>query len=736
MPLRFYDNNDWRTPSEIRVRDNDNWNNVEIGYVYDLGTWKVVFPDPITPTYTLTGYNWTRDPGQPAEIDVELTTQNTDTVIIYLYNSSTPTGTPVQTAVLNPFTQVGNDTLWKHTFFVTAQGTYSTKVELTSITETTISFNPGPLTIVYPTVSVLTAGTNDNTDFFVTWTSTNQGSVRISVQRLSDGFSQGGALISSSTARSYSGLLDTPLLANTQYIIYVTVDDPNFDGSEEASRVFTSVNNPPAVVDITSVIPTCGNVTVNWTNSNVSSGTITLLQAYAIEQGMFYYEVVPTPPGGVYNFTPPTNSYTFPGLMPRDPSSATQGYYRIEAVGVNSAGQTGVLETVDFETLQASISNVPTFTATSSFYGNDATLTWTHATPNCTTRSGYTIQYKLASSSTWSLVSNTIGANTTSYNMSTAGITLTPNTAYNFRIFARSPVGNSGYTFADLTTSNNPYQLLVYTSPLNANTFSSVSVIAQLQNINGVNVSNSGVSVSFSATSGRGSFSSTSATTNSNGLAEVTYTTNSTTGNITFTGTSSGLQSDTYIMSVSLSPGRIPLLSRTNNIYGYDVSHSNYDSSWTYSSTVDSPGFIWSGSVSSTAFGVYIPTRNNTLPSASQDANYVYCTTGSWSPAPSVSTTVTSSRAGYNDGSGSVTGSPTNVYTVVYQYDWYYYDANNVEQYWGAGDAANNGRRAKGTIYNNSIKGRLLYCRVTASRNHSGTITGGNSANSNKITGS
>ena len=705
MPFRLQTSSDpnnpnWKNPAAISIYDNG-WKTTKVCYVYDMG-WKVVYPDPIIPSYTSLTYGWTRDPPEPAEIDIGFRTTNVVDAVVYLYNSSTPSGTPIQTAVLTPFTVVGDTTIWDHIFFVSNQGTYSTRVVLTSITENTTTFDPGPLVISYPTVSVTSAGTTDNNDFFVTWSATNQGTARVTIEKTSDSSYVDSFLITNGNQRSFStntsGSLMNPFLANTQYTVYVWVTDPLYEGSEIGSRNFTSVNNPPAVVDITSTSSTCNSITVNWTNSNVSSGTIVLSRVIGIEQGMFIYDSYLT-----YNFTPPTTSYTFTGLLPRLLSSATQGYYRIESRGVNILGQQGISDFVDTETLFPSVNPPTDFTATSGFYGNTATLSWTAAVGNCTSVTGYNVQYKLSSSGTWLTLVNGITATSVDTGLY---VTLTPGTSYDFRVRANGSGGIvSGYATTTITT-NNTIWLVSLTPPTDTiiTTFSSLVLTAQLKNIAGNNIPQSGVTINWSLATLQGtSLAQSSTTTNSSGQATNTLNTGAFNGraNVLAQGPSGTGVGESSII-VTLTNALNPSLSSTRTNFGYDVTHSNYNSSWSYSGIVDNGGFNFDGVWGDGFYTIVIPPLNTAVPVASRNALVsVTCTSGTWTAQPSAKTRVTSTRPGYFAGIGEVTNSPTG--TLSFSYTWYYGNG----EFLGTGQTRN---------ITSAMRGRNVYCIVIATR--------------------
>lgn len=714
MPTRIYAPNknnpstsNWQTPSSISIY-NDGWKTVKVAYNYDMGIWRVVYPDPIIPLVTIINAGrWVKLASNSYYVEMVVNTYPEVEMTGYLYSGSVASGTPIQTSSFT-YSQIIEGYDYYVRFYVSSPGTYTIKAVAKSITENEVAVTSNPINVYDYSVSITSYNITINS-YSVSWTSSGQEDYFIGIQKVGDSTIQVlEGWTTNSTKRSASGTISPTLLGNTQYNLLVgvkrSVDIPNAAVYSQVLVTTPSAANP--IVSNLSYSSTCSSITLNWINNeSVASGVITLERVIAMEQSMFIYGA-----GVNYSFTSPTNSYTFTNLTPLGQFNVYDGYYRMSILPKNSIGNNGEVKTIDGTTQPISAPAPPSnFTAISSEYGSRVDLYWTAPpTGSCiTANEGYSIQYKLSSSNEWITLSNTIANTSTTYSTTAGGVTTTANTAYDFRIWTRSSPTNSTYAYASVTTNNTPYSVYVYTLPLATTTFSTVTVYAQLRNISNANVALSGRTVTFSATAGRGTFSATTANTNANGLASVTYTTNATTGNIDFFGQSAGVPvTGSYSLSVSLSPGLTPSLSVARTNFGYDITHSNYNSSYSYSGSVGGGGFLSGGNWNTNFYTIIIPPINTAEPSASYTSTQVTCTSGSWNANPSSTTTVTSSRTGYTDASASVTNSPTGSITT-YDYVWYFDDGT----VWGSGQTRNIGAL---------VKGRKIRCLVTVTR------TGGN----------
>lgn len=697
MPLRVYDNNAWQSPTSIRIYNDSEWKTASVGYVYDMGMWRVVFPDPIIPVVNvIDNGSW----AQVNTVDVFyvqmiLNTSELESMVGELYSGTSATGTPLQTQTFN-YEYILEGYEYYIRFYVSSPGTYTIKATATSITQNSVSVVSQPISPILLSVNITSASLTRDL-YSVSWNSVGQEEYFVGVAQV------GGPITilqqgSSTTLRSASGGISPRLLGNTQYDLYVGIRrSGEFMYTQTSIRLTTPAGSTPAITNF-SATSTCNSIFATWTNnSDVDNGVISISQAVAFEQGM---PIFGTPQN--FNFVAPQNSRTFLNLTPLGHlNSPTAGIYQLSIYGRSIDNTETEIQYLNINTLPASVTTPTNFTATSNFYGNGATLSWSASTGNCSSVTGYNVQYKLSSSGTWLTLVNGItatSADTTLY------VTLTANTSYDFRVRANGSNGIvSEYATTTITTNNNPHNIFLYTLPLSTTTFTAVSVIAQLRNISNQNVTNSGIAVNFSASpSGRGTFSSTSATTGTNGQATVTFTPNATTGDITLSATSSGLVSGSWNLGVALSPGLTPSLSTARTNFGYDVTHSNYNSLYSYSGTVTNGGFNFDSVWNDGFYTIVIPPINTAFPVASRNALVsVTCTSGTWTAQPSATTTVTSSRTGYADASASVSNTPTG--TLSFSYTWYF----------GNGGLAGSGQTLAITP---AMRGRNMYCIVIATR--------------------
>lgn len=125
----------------------------------------------------------------------------------------------------------------------------------------------------------------------------------------------------------------------------------------------------------------------------------------------------------------------------------------------------------------------------------------------------------------------------------------------------------------------------------------------------------------------------------------------------------------------NLLPALNPSLSATRTAAGYTVTHSNYNSSWSYSGSISPTGYgTLSGSYASSSFNINIPpyyTGTRPTISANTSTRYLSCSWGStWYATPLVTTTVSSSRTGYQPGLGNVQSYPNRTYSFDYMFQY------------------------------------------------------------------
>lgn len=713
MPLRFYDNNDWRTPTNVRIYDGS-WNDVKVIYTYDLGVWKVVYPDPIIPDISVYSWGGSRNQANPALFDLSATfkTLNDDgtTLFAELFSGSSAVGTPIATQTVTPNNVSGPDNYFTATFTSSlySSGTYCMRGTVKSITENSSSVTTVPLTVIYPTVSIQSYSVPNSTTFSVSWTSTNQNAWLVTIEDTSGNVVFASAtdgpvnspVYTIGTQTSYSGTISPPLLASTNYILKVSVESTNYK-SDTASASFTSPAAQTSGITSYSTTETCSTIKVDWTtNSFTQSGVVSL------------YLLVGEALGGSeefissFSFTT-QRTHTFTSLQLNSP-------YKIYISNVNYQGQSGPTQEIYTGTLAPSVTTPTNFTATSNFYGNGATLSWSASTGNCTSVTGYNVQYKLSSSGTWLTLVNGItatSANTTLYT------TLTANTSYDFRVQATSnSAGSSTYATTTITTNNNPYYVALFSEPT-ATTFDSITMTAYLTNISGATVPQSGTTINFSvAESGRGSFSATSGTTNSSGWVSVTFDTNSISGPLNFTASSSGLVSGTDFTLVSLRTGQSVTLAGSGTNKGVSFTNNVYSALYSYT---NAPGYPTVGSLESgdsynnSQFDILTSRTRDARPTVSKSGTTATTTNTTYLANPLVSMSIRSSRPGYTtvDGPESSITASVNVSTRTYQ--WQQSLDNGAT--WSSSFNANFSNTTSQTMsWTSGINSRLIRCQVTS----------------------
>ena len=271
--------------------------------------------------------------------------------------------------------------------------------------------------------------------------------------------------------------------------------------------------------------------------------------------------------------------------------------------------------------------------------------------------------------------------------------------SYYFKVRARNSYGPG----ASSSISSAGVKIFIdsITVPVNSttlNTFSSTGTSARLRN-GSVTVAANNAPVSFSII-GPGSFSDTSIVTSASGTAmngatsQITFyssktitTAQTTTINAQATKTNDNGE-NVIVSGSSLTITTIPLgglspnLSGTANANGYTLSHT-VNNSYTYTGTVSSPG-SYSGAWNTSPISVTIPVVYNVQPTTTKNltartvivdrnasnepVSNAGITTRVWTVAPSVTTTVNTSRPGYYNGSSTFTGSPNR--TATYSYQW------------------------------------------------------------------
>lgn len=735
MPLRFYDNNDWRSPTSVRVYDNGTWNEASIGYVFELGQWRLIFPDPIIPsiefTDTYAGLSYLTSP-PIYEIGADVKVINgTGQIFAELFLGSTPSGTPIASKNVSAYSVSGNERRYNPDFTsysFTNNQNYCIRVTARSITENETILSSGAIFLGVPSVQITSFSVPSTNSFSVSWSSQNQSKWLVTISPQS-GFGAGYASakdefgnpkFTTGAQTSHSASISPPLLGNTQYILKVEVENNNFDTSED-SRLFTSPNDPIPIIDITSVTQTCSTLQVNWTAQNSVNG---FARIYSVS-----FEDLGPGNGTVPVYTEITSkriswttqrTATFTGL-----NHSTQ--YLIDIIGYNINGVAGPVDNELIETLPPSVNAPTNFSASSDYHGKVASFSWTAATANCTTISGYRIEYKLNTSSTWTLLSNSIASNATTFSAGGIGTsTFLPNRTYNFRIYAK---GGSDFYISPpssaitLTMSNNPYSIVI-TGTNSINTFSSSVLTAQLRNAAAENVSASGFTVSWSFVGGinpptGSSVFPTSATTNASGQATTTFSSSSDDGTGTVFATTNNLgplEGGSRVMTVNLTPSPSPTLSASATTKGVSFNNTTPHSSlYAYSASTGYPfgGTLEPGdSFNNAQFDILGTIIRNTRNTISKSGRTATTTNPTFFGNPFISMSITSSRAGYTTVTGAAVGTTSNIsITGSRLYQWQQFTNNTWNTNFGG--AFSGMQTATLSWSNTTFSSREIRCQVT-----------------------
>jgi len=711
MPLRFYDNNDWRSPTSIKIYDNGDWQEATVGYVYDLGVWKVVFPDPITPSVQSV---FAGAYGDRFEVDWEIRATNCDYLEAYLYAGSTQTNL-LQTQIINTNESIIQD------LRVTFSGldnntTYNMKIIGYSITETpSTPIFSGPVTtinVIIPTVNITSMIPNANlSSVQINWNSTDQYDYEISIWSVSDSVRRFGPVFAPSIPSSdqtYTASFQHQ--PNTQYRVDLRVYSTSIDTATD-SDFYTTPNNPiPYYTNFVVGTITCNSIQVNWNAFNYTSGTIEVWNVGPSP------ERVPAKTTLVqsHSFTS-LSSYTFSGL-----SSSTEYGFTLTLTGPggsitsDTVGSFGsIIPALTAYTLAPSIS-APTITqVNSSYIGTSVAVGWTSSTANCTTVSSYTLQFKETSSSTW-----LDGGTTQFITRSVSG--LSPNTTYDYRVKANAANGiESAWSSTFTATTNNGIASIEVTAnPSTITTFGSSTITGQLKNAAGANLTTSGVAISWTQTALSGStLSESSSNTNSSGQASATLSTGSTNGSVTVTATASsisGSPSGSVTVTVNLSAGLKPTLSPSGTTKGASFTNSNYNALYSYTNVSGYPsvGSLESGdSYNSSQFDILVTRTRSARNTISKSGQTATTTNPTFDANPLVSMSIVSSRTGYTSVASDISTITAGVTISSRTYQWQQFTNSTWNTNFGA--AFSGMQTATLSWSNTTFSSRQIRCIVT-----------------------
>lgn len=711
MPLRVYDNNAWQSPTSIRIYNDSEWKTASVGYVYDMGSWRVVFPDPVIPSISLAfGPSVTR-----TSVYVEFDLINADYIIVQLYAGTT------QSNLLQSQTIDTNNTIVDReaiTFSgLTGNTTYNIRVIAYSITENTSTFLTGSFT-TSPSVTLTATAFSDLSGASVSWVTTRQSRWRVIITRTSDGLEvyRSSLDLQSGTTNSISAFFSA--LGNTQYTVQL---DLEFTGGGLATEytTFTTPNIIQPSINSLAGTSTCNSITASWSGSNYVSAGISL------------YEAIYDPGADVWNtgslissatYGTSITSHTFTGL-------ASQNIYGLVLGLTSSTGQT-ISSTTYFGYLWIvgtadPSANAPTnFTASSDYHGKNASFTWTAATANCTTVSGYRLEYKLNTSSTWTNLSNSIASNATSFSVGSEFDSIfAPGRTYNFRLYAKTSIyGEGPPASVNLTMNNNPHNIAM--SGTNSIETSSSSVLtAQLRNADYENLSISGVTISWSFTAGinppsGSSISPTSSNTNSSGQATSTFSSGNDDGTGTVFTTTSGLGAfgtGQRVMTVNLRTGQSVTLSPSGTTKGASFTNSVHSALYSYTNTPGYPtvGSLESGdSYNNSQFDILTSRTRDARPSITISGRTATTSNTTFLANPLVSMAIRSSRAGYTTVDGPVAAVTAGVtINTTRAYQWQQFTNGTWNTNFGPAFGGTTSQTL--TWSNTTFSSRQIRCRVT-----------------------
>lgn len=727
MPLRVYDNNAWQSPTSIRIYNDSEWKTASAGYVYDMGMWRVVFPDPIIPSIVFTDTDAGRDPDDGlfyvgASVKV---TNGSGQIFAELFLGSTPSGTPIQTKNVSAFFVDGNDRYYEPYFYsssFTNNQNYCIRVTATSITENQSVLSSGAIYLGVPTVSIISFSVPSTSSFSVSWLSQNQYRWLVTI-RPQSGFGMGyvsaedefgNPMFTVGSQTSHSATISPPLLGNTGYILTVEVENNNFSAVED-TETFTSPNDPTSSIQITdgSIVQTCSSLGLSWTAQNTVYGYAKIYTADFPDAIPTYTEIT-----SKRFYWTSQRTHTFTGL-----ESGRQ--YLLEIIGYNINDIAGQPDNELTETLPPS-ANAPTnLAASSDYHGKNASFTWTAATANCTTVSGYRLEYKLNTSSTWTNLSNSIASNATSFSVGSEFDSIfAPGRTYNFRLYAKTSIyGEGPPASVNLTMNNNPHNIAM--SGTNSIQTSSSSVLtAQLRNADYENLSISGVTISWSFTAGinppsGSSISPTSSNTNSSGQATSTFSSGNDDGTGTVFTTTSGLGAfgtGQRVMTVNLRTGQSVTLTGSGTNKGASFTNSVHSALYSYTNVPGYPtvGSLESGdSYNNSQFDILTSRTRDARPTVSKSGTTATTTNTTYIANPLVSMAIRSSRAGYTTVDGPPLGITASVNVSTRTYQWQ--QSLDGGATWSSSFNANFSNTTSQTMsWTSGINSRLLRCQVTS----------------------
>jgi hypothetical protein len=270
----------------------------------------------------------------------------------------------------------------------------------------------------------LTARATSLTQINLTWTDNSRNETGYIIERsVGDDDSWEPAVATGMDVVSYA---DAGLTPNTTH--YYRVRAYNATGSSAYSNVAAAATPgpPPAPSELTATAVSMNQINLAWTDN---AGNETGFKIQRRKGTSTSWSTIKTVGANV-------TSWSNTGLP-----YGTQYYYRVYAY--NSQGASAYANEADATTLYP-VAN-PTDLAAQAVSSSQINLTWTD---NSTNESGFKIQRRKGTSTSWSTI-KTVGANITSY--SNTGLSAA--TLYHYRVRAYNSKGNSAYSNeADATT--------------------------------------------------------------------------------------------------------------------------------------------------------------------------------------------------------------------------------------------------------------------------------------------
>lgn len=450
MTFKVYAADEWKNPFAIKVYDGD-WQDVQIAYVYNLGIWHVVFPEPIIPAIEIiTGPIVSGVGGFSIDFQL-LQSTNAESVVAKLYlGTDQSTLVETQTAQTDPS---GVDTLgFLFTGLINNQ-TYNYVITAYSITENTAQIS-GQVTVAVdqPTVNI----TLMSPDIFLNyvdiyWSSTYQYAYRIDIFNNST-----GALVYTRSLQWTVGVenywrASFNLSSTTTYRVEVSVQSAGELNALDTDYFVSPATPSPTINYLTVTTLSCSSIQVSWSVTNYTSATLYFGKSTGFAGtgggGATYLE---TPTS--IQISSGTGSQIFNNLLSGTEYGASLVASLTGGTDTSWGDESGPYPLARTETSVPSPPNAPTITGINwvavNLVSQSGYLLFNSGGENCNPTTGYRLEYKQTGTSSW--------AHLTAFNSSTGYfVGPTYNTSYDFRLFALSSSGDSAASNTFTSTSPN-----------------------------------------------------------------------------------------------------------------------------------------------------------------------------------------------------------------------------------------------------------------------------------------